>query len=511
MRRNTRFATLFFLSATLVVASFCQREPAGAAPATLQRASAAGSTANNEASGDKSPAAFVPSAYKTFAEWKAACDRLPFNRTLRRGVAPKELLPLKSFKEFDEAVEGFFGECKKGTLSRTNLWVGEIPSRAAFFNTEKVYFQKSIPFQPFAQKLIVPSGSEILFHGDLHGDVHSVVAWFDWLNKNKYLDGFKLTRPNLYVVMLGDYTDRGTYGIEVLYTLLRLKLANPDHVCLIRGNHEDVTLAMNYGFLAEIHAKYGREFNVTKILRGYDFLPVVLYLGSGDNFIQCNHGGMEPGFNPAPLLDAEGAIRFQFLGRLNQARFLKENPKWSAQMDPGSRRIAEDQLRDFKPEDPTHPSTLGFMWNDFSIVPGEPALGYDPGRAFVYGESSTRYILTAASGTNRQVHAVFRAHQHSSVPNPMMHRLKASKGLFRHWQQMDSLNLLNAVEPKLQNVLERAEVRSIPSNSVWTFNVGPDTVYGEGCDFDFDTCAILTTGEKFEDWRLKVVNVPVVK
>ncbi|MCI0536939.1 MAG: metallophosphoesterase, partial [Verrucomicrobiales bacterium] len=458
-----------------------------------------------------SEAAFTPSAYKTFAEWKAACDRLPFNRQLRRGVAPKELLPIKSFKEFNEVVEGFYGECKNGTLSRTNLWVGDLPSRAAFFNTDKVYFQKAIPFQPFAQKLVVPSGSEILFHGDLHGDVHSLVAWLDWLNKNKYLEDFKLTRPNLYVVMLGDYTDRGTYGIEVLYTLLRLKLANPDRVCLIRGNHEDVTLAMNYGFLAEIQAKYGREFNVTKVLRGYDFLPVVLYLGFGDDFIQCNHGGMEPGFDPRSLLEAEGPIRFQFLGRLNQARFLKENPKWSARMDAGSRRIAEDQLKDFKPEDPVRPSTVGFMWNDFSVAPGEPALGYDPGRAFIYGESSTEYILKAASRTNRQIRAVFRAHQHSSLPNPLMRRLKVSRGLFRHWQPQDSVNLLAAAEPKLQNVLDRAESRPIPPNSVWTFNVAPDTVYGEGCTFDFDTSAILTVGEKFEDWRLRVINLPVMK
>src|SRR5262249_15855633 len=152
--------------------------------------------------------------------------------------------------------------------------------------------------------------------------------------------------------MLGDYTDRGMYGVEVLYTLLRLKLANPQRVCLIRGNHEDVTLAVNYGFLAEIQAKYGREFNVTKIMRSYDCLPLVLYLGCGDNFIQCNHGGMEPGFDPTGLLEAEGTLRFQFLGRLNQARFLKENAEWSAKMDPGSRHIAEEQLRDFQPENP---------------------------------------------------------------------------------------------------------------------------------------------------------------
>jgi hypothetical protein len=129
----------------------------------------------------------------------------------------------------------------------------------------------------------------------------------------------------------------------------------------------------------------------------------------------------------------------------------------------------------------------------------------------VYGQSSTEYILKAAGKNSRQVRAVFRAHQHSSLINPLMRRLKASRGLFRHWQQQDSLNLLAAVEPKLQNVLERTEERSIPINSVWTFNVAPDTVYGEGCDFDFDASAILTVKDKFEDWRIKVINLPITK
>jgi hypothetical protein len=469
----------------------------------IRIAQSAPSTAQEES------AAFSATYYKTFAEWKAACAKLPTNRTLRRGVAPKELLPLKSFKEFDEVIEGFYAESKTGMLSRTNLWVGEVPTREQFFNTDQVYFRKgTIPFQPFAAKLSLPKDAEIVFRGDLHGDVHSVNAWIEWLNRNKYLDGFKLTRPNLHVVLLGDYTDRGMYGIEVLYTLFRLKLENPGRVWLIRGNHEDVTLAINYGFLAEIQAKYGREFNATKILRGYDFLPVALYLGTGGDFIQCSHGGMEPGFDPAPLLNAAGAGRFQLLGTLTQSRFLHSNPDWVAKMDPESRRVAEAYLKDFRPENPVAPTTLGFMWNDFSLVREEPQLAYDPGRAFIYGDRSTEHLFAAGSKNGNTIRAAFRAHQHSSVPNPMMRRLKASNGLFRHWQEKDSTALLPAPESTLRSVIEHEPERSIPANSVWTFNVSPDTVYGEGCDFDFDTFAILKLAEGYENWRLRVINLP---
>src|SRR5262249_42308170 len=155
-------------------------------------------------------------------------------------------------------------------------------------------------------------------------------------------------------------------------------------------------------------------------------------------------GGMEPGFDPTALLQANGDHRFQLLGRLNQARFVKEHPSWTAQMDATSRRIADEYLRDFQPENPVTPATLGFMWNDFSVAPGEPALGYDSGRAFIYGQASTRYLLATASSDAQRLRAVFRAHQHSSVPNPMMRRLKASNGLFRHWQERDSVQLLSA-------------------------------------------------------------------
>jgi len=509
MRQYLQRAILLSLLAVFCAPTISQPVAPNTA-ATIERSSAVASSPVRVVPSEKSQT-FVASAYRTFEEWKAVCDRLPFNRQLRRGVAPKELLPLKSFREFSEVLEGFLTECKSGTLAQPGTWVDEVPSATAFFNTEKVYFQKSIPFQPFAQKLVLPEGAEVVIHGDFHGDVHSLNASLDWLNKNKYLQGFKLAHSNLFMLFLGDYTDRGMYGVEVLYTIFRLKLENPNHVWMARGNHEDVSLAANYGFLGEIQAKYGREFNTIRLMRAYDFLPAVIYLGHAGNFLQCNHGGMEPGFNPAALLDTAGTTRFQLLGRLNQARFIREHPDWIAAMDPSSKRIATEYLRDFQPENPVTPNTLGFMWNDFSIVPGEPALGYDPGRAFIYGERSSEYILRAASRDNRQVRAVFRAHQHSSLPNAMMRRLKASNGLFRHWQPHDSLNLLPAAEPKLEPILERSEERNIPAGSVWTFNVAPDTVYGEGCEFNFDTFGILKVREKFEDWRIKVVNVPVMR
>ena len=93
----------------------------------------------------------------------------------------------------------------------------------------------------------------------------------DSLNESGKMDGFRLAKPNTYMVFLGDYTDRGNYGIEVLYTMLRLKLANPEQVFMARGNHEDIQMIASYGFLAECQKKYGTQFSPGLIARLYDF------------------------------------------------------------------------------------------------------------------------------------------------------------------------------------------------------------------------------------------------
>ena len=455
---------------------------------------------------------FTPSVYQGFAEWKAACDRLPSNRSLKLALPKGTVLPLKSFGQFKEVLDAFFRLSKTNALSVSGAWLGQGPVTPQFFNTDATYFLKPpIPFQPFAQRALVPPGSQVLFHGDLHGDIHSLVAWVDWLNQNGYMRDFKVVRPNVYLVFLGDYTDRGVYGIEVIYTLLRLRVENPDRVLLVRGNHEDVSLAARYGFLAECRSKFGGEFDLKHVMRLYDFLPVVLYLGCETNVIQCNHGGMEPGFNPRSLLEAPDPVQFQLLGKLNQQQFLREHPDLANGLSGQSRRLMQNALLDFQPQSPTEPWVIGFMWNDFSVVRGESQFDFDPGRAFIYGESTTKYLLGQFSGGKRRLQAVFRAHQHATILNGMMRRLKVGHGVYRHWQDGDSVSLMEADLPVLARKIEVSDERRIPPQSVWTFNVVPDSVYGEACDYTFDTFGILTTASAFENWRLRVVNQTILK
>jgi diadenosine tetraphosphatase ApaH/serine/threonine PP2A family protein phosphatase len=80
---------------------------------------------------------------------------------------------------------------------------------------------------------LAPAG-EALIIGDLHGDLESLIHI---LNASKFMQ--KMTqRKDATMIFLGDYGDRGAYSLEVYYVLMRLKLAFPEQVVLLRGNHE---------------------------------------------------------------------------------------------------------------------------------------------------------------------------------------------------------------------------------------------------------------------------------
>ena len=445
----------------------------------------------------------------TFAAWKAACDRLPANRSLGSRRPPASLLPLRTFAELDAALDGFFTQATQGPLSSAGSWVGSPPARDPFFNIGRAWFTgPGTAFEPFVQKLSLPPGDRVLLVGDLHGDIRSLLAMLTRWQERKWLDGFVVSEPGLQVVFLGDYTDRGQYGIEVLYTLLRLKEANPARVHLVRGNHEDASLVSRYGFLAEGESKYGSAFQPVRILRAYDFLPVALYLGSGTDFVQTCHGGMEPGFDPSVLLAAPGTNRFQLIGPLRQRAFLRANPQWLAG-DATSAAAASREFEDFTPAAPTSPTILGFMWNDFTVFADEPAFSRNPDRAFVYGRPAVEELLRLASRGGASVHGVIRAHQHSGILNPMMRRLVASHGVFRHWQETQSPVAVAATPAALARTLETNSTRTLPENGVWTLNVSPDSVYGVGCGFNVATFALLQLGPRYSDWRLTVENVDV--
>ena len=68
---------------------------------------------------------------------------------------------------------------------------------------------------------------------DLHGDSKSLYRILSEINYEEFL-----SNPMNKMVFLGDYVDRGSDSIGVIYSICHLKCSYPDSVVLMRGNHE---------------------------------------------------------------------------------------------------------------------------------------------------------------------------------------------------------------------------------------------------------------------------------
>lgn len=97
----------------------------------------------------------------------------------------------------------------------------------------------------------VKLSSPVYIVGDIHGQVYDMFHMFDKLLENKW-DRFK----EASLLCLGDYVDRGDFGVEVFLFLACLKLNYPNKVWMLRGNHESFAMNETFNFRAEVFEKF---------------------------------------------------------------------------------------------------------------------------------------------------------------------------------------------------------------------------------------------------------------
>ncbi len=131
---------------------------------------------------------------------------------------------------------------------------------------------------------------EALIIGDLHGDLKSLSTI---LKESAFIEKMKKTRQAT-LIFLGDYGDRGAYSVEVYFVVLSLKLAFPEQVILLRGNHEgpedlmvsphDLPLQFEYRFKDSSEA-------YLKTRKLFEYLSNAVYVS--ERYLMV-HGGVSP-------------------------------------------------------------------------------------------------------------------------------------------------------------------------------------------------------------------------
>lgn len=124
--------------------------------------------------------------------------------------------------------------------------------------------------------------SSAVFSGDIHGSIESVFFPL-------FVNGLFGENGDKKYIFLGDYLDRGPNGLECITTLMVLRFMFPNNVFLLRGNHEEISIYITYGTLAEIRKKF--PDNISDSITFIDkFISFMSYSGVVHNKIFICHG-----------------------------------------------------------------------------------------------------------------------------------------------------------------------------------------------------------------------------
>ena len=123
-------------------------------------------------------------------------------------------------------------------------------------------------------------GEPIVIVGDLHGQFYDLCHMLDKAGP----------LSDINYLFLGDYVDRGIFGLECVMLLLCIKINYAKNVILLRGNHESRNMTENFTFREEVITRYDLEiYNI--IMEAFDSMPLACIV---DGKYFGMHGGISP-------------------------------------------------------------------------------------------------------------------------------------------------------------------------------------------------------------------------
>ena len=168
---------------------------------------------------------------------------------------------------------------RQGSEEAVDLW---------FFRTKALLIKRLLQLCELSKPLleaedrVLDVSTPCYIFGDIHGNLKDLMIFGDnfwrsspFVNQSNYL-------------FLGDYVDRGLFGVECCAYLLSLKLLAPNNFFVCRGNHECRALQEVFTFVNECNTKYSDQvcehFNQV-----FDRMP---FAATVDRRIFCCHGGI---------------------------------------------------------------------------------------------------------------------------------------------------------------------------------------------------------------------------
>ena len=196
---------------------------------------------------------------------------------------------MNSFKHLlDSFLPVIFSNVEKVSTLDLTLCMPKIPADQVvkLCNNARTIFQ--------SEATMLELHAPLLIVGDIHGhilDLFRILARCGMPPMKKYL-------------FLGDLVDRGEFSTETVILIFLLKITYPNHIFLIRGNHEFNFLAQQCGFYTETIEVYEDPSVYNAIMNAFAFIPLAARI---DNKILCVHGGIGPEFTSLRCL--KGIVR----------------------------------------------------------------------------------------------------------------------------------------------------------------------------------------------------------
>lgn len=180
--------------------------------------------------------------------WTNACfERLPEhpNSIYEGGGSPSPFscsssaassrpICLLTFGELERLFACYCARLQDSSLSAGRSWLGGAVPLSVRRNMATGPGWDKDCLTPYARRMVIEADETLVFVGDLHGSIHSLLrSLVRWQAAGMIDDRWSMQEAGgqrWRLCFLGDFVDRGAYGVEVWATVMKLYCSNPDQV-----------------------------------------------------------------------------------------------------------------------------------------------------------------------------------------------------------------------------------------------------------------------------------------